>query len=134
MYEFHEPYHELRNVSELTVRLFHVEAFSKAKIAEDIENQIRDLISHIDRTCPFAALFLLLANQLQPPISIGMHEDFSTSQRALRKRIVDHTALPGMYWERGGAPCVDVVHSLWPNGVVLALLDIALGAKDMLVG
>jgi hypothetical protein len=60
-----------------------------------------------------------------------MNEYFSTAESTLRERVVDNTTLPGMDRNRGGAPRVDVVYGLRPDGVVLALLYVALGSKEM---
>lgn len=133
MNKFHEPNHELWNVSQLAIRLFHIEAFAKTQIAKDVENQICDLISHVNRLRPLVTLFLLLAKQLQPAVNITMDEDFSASQCALRERIVDHATLPGMHWNRRSTPRVDVVHCFGPDRIVLALLHVAFGAKDVSV-
>jgi hypothetical protein len=84
-------------MTQLAIRLFHIEALAKTQIAEDVEYQVRDLISHIDWAGPTLTLFLTFTKQLQPAVDIGMHKDLCTSQCALRKRIVDHAALFGVY-------------------------------------
>lgn len=58
-----------------------------------------------------------------------MDKNFSSSQRTLRKCIVDDSALPGVDWYGSATPRVNVVNSLWPDLVVLALLDVAFGSE-----
>ena len=48
VYELHESNHELWDMAQLAIWLFHVETLAEAQIAKDIENQVSDLISHID--------------------------------------------------------------------------------------
>lgn len=120
-------------MTQLAIRFFHVEAFSKAQVSQDVEHKIRHLISHVDASGPIITLLFVLSEQAQPSVNIGVHEDFSATQSTLRERVVDHTTFSRMNWNRSGAPRVDVVHGFGPYGVVLAFLDIALGPEDVSV-
>jgi hypothetical protein len=75
MYKLHEPNHELRNMSQLAVRLLHVETLAKAQIPEDIENKISHLICHVDAFRPHIAPLLDLSEQVQPSVNVRVNEN-----------------------------------------------------------
>lgn len=57
--QFKEAGDEIWYVLEITIRLLHVELFTEAQIAENVEDQVVDLIGHVERVRPLAVLALL---------------------------------------------------------------------------
>jgi hypothetical protein len=41
--------HEFRDVFEVAVRFFHVEVLAEAQVAENVEDQVVDLVGHVER-------------------------------------------------------------------------------------
>lgn len=134
MDQFHETNHHLRHVTKLASRLLHVKALSKAEIAQNIENEPGDLMLHVHRPGKLiAGGILVLAHEFEPAVNILLDEDLGATQCALREGVVEHTSLARMLGNTSGAPGVDGVLNPRPDLIVVALPDIALGAKDGLV-
>lgn len=96
MHQLHEAYHEFRNMSQFAIWLLHVEALAEAQISQDVEHQIRHLISHIDAVRPCLAQFFSLPEQAEPPIDVRVDKYFGATKSTLRKCVVDHATLSRM--------------------------------------
>ena len=74
MQEFQECGHDLGNVAQLAGRLLHVEVCAKAQVAQDVEHEPVDPVTHVDRSTRFPLLQSLLPEQLEPSVNVGVQK------------------------------------------------------------
>lgn len=53
---------------QIAVRFLHIEVLAKAQVAEDVEDQVVDLVGHVERLrpLPICALSALLSEEIDP--------------------------------------------------------------------
>lgn len=123
--------HESWNIAKLAVRLLHTERLAEAEITENIKDQVVRPVCHVQRTRPFAAIFVdLLSNELAPAVEVGMDEGLSIADSLVGEGIVQYTALAIVCRRVGHVPGRHGLGAARVDSIVFGLANIGLGAED----
>lgn len=115
------------NMPQATVRLFHAKCFAKAEVSEYVENEIVDLMSHVER---LRAVLGILFDEIQPAIGIGVNKSLDRPERFLRERLLEDTPFASMRSDVCDIPGTSNVCGSRPDSIVVAFSDVAFWAKD----
>lgn len=114
------------DVSQATACLFHPKRFAKAEISEYVEDEIVDLVSHVER---FRAVLGRHFNEIQPAISIGMDKSLNRSECFLRERLLEDTSFASMRWDVCDIPGTSNICCSRPDSIIVTFPDVAFRTK-----